>query len=248
MTNNPMISEDLFLGGRVRLRQPMNGFRAAIDPVFLAAAIEAAPGERILELGAGTGLATLCLANRLSGLDHTGLDRQADLVELAVANAVLNGVGDRVRFFAGNLRDPHPELPSGGFDQVMANPPYLAAGHATLPDGEARRLAVGEQGLDFADWIRRAVTWVRPKGRITVVHRADRLDDVIAALKGRAGEIVVFPLWPKAGRPAGRVLVRARVGVRTPFRLAAGLILHRDDGSYTEEAQKILREGKGLCF
>lgn len=246
MTDNRMISEDLFLGGRVRLRQPCSGFRAAIDPVFLAAAIDAAPGDRILELGAGTGLASLCLANRIAGLDLAGLEQQENLVEIAQQNTVLNGVSDQVRFVVGNLLDPSPFLPPRHFDQVMANPPYLAEGRATLPDDQARRLAVGESGLDFVAWVKRAVYFLRPKGRMTFVHRADRLDDIVSALKGVAGEIVIYPLWPKAGKPAGRVLVRARVGVRTPLRLAAGLILHEADGTYTKGAQMILRDGEAL--
>jgi tRNA1(Val) A37 N6-methylase TrmN6 len=87
---------------------------------------------------------------------------------------------------------------------------------------------------------------LQPKGTLVVVHRADRLDELLAALRGKVGEITVFPLWPKAGRPAKRVLVRARKGVATPLALLPGLVLHEDDGRYTPIAQAVLRDGAAL--
>ena len=78
-----------------------------------------------------------------------------------------------------------------------------------------------------------------------MIHRVDRLDDLLAALAGRFGGIVVFPLWPKAGRDAKRLIVTARKGVRSPLRLSAGLVLHDEAGGYTKEADAVLR-GAGL--
>ena len=81
-------------------------------------------------------------------------------------------------------------------------------------------------------------------GTLTLVHRADRLADVLAALEGRAGEVVIFPLWPRNdGSAAKRIIVRARRGTAAPLRLARGLTLHEPDGGYTEEADRILRGG-----
>jgi tRNA1(Val) A37 N6-methylase TrmN6 len=242
------VTEDRLLGGRLVLRQPANGFRAAIDPVLLAAAISAEAGRRVLELGAGTGAAALCLARRVGGVQVAGLDRQQDLVAHAAANAALNGLADRVAFLAGDVRLPPADLLAGSFDHVMANPPYLEAGRATLPPDPARALAVGEGAADLRVWLDCALRLVRPRGSITVIHRADRLDALLAGLFGRAGEIVVFPLWPGAGKPAKRVLVRARRGVETPLRLASGLVLHEADGRFTAAAEAVLRDGQALVL
>ena len=248
MAEGPAVSEDRLLGGRVVLRQPVQGFRAAIDPVLLAAAVPAESGQAVLDLGTGTGAAAFCLARRVPGLRVTGLDQQRELVRLAAENAVLNGFDGPIDFMVGDLLDPPSRLEPNSFDHVMANPPYLEAGTATLPPDPARARAMGEGPADLARWIRFALTMVRRRGSITLIHRADRLEALLSALAGRAGEIVVFPLWPGESKPAKRVLVRARSGIATPLKLAAGLVLHGPDGKYTPAAEAVLREAAALVL
>ena len=236
-------SEDTLLGGRVRLRQPVDGYRAAIDPVLLAASVDAAPGQRVLEAGAGHGAAAICLARRVSDCSVTGIEIQPDLVRLANDNARLNDLAGQVQIMIGDLVRPLPRIAAGGFDHVMANPPYLESARADISPA-ARRAAAnveGEAGLDI--WLSFMLRMVRTKGTITLIHRADRLDDILRLLSGEAGEVTVFPVWPKQGRAAKRVIVRARKGIRTPMRLSAGLIMHEEDGGYTVTADEILRGG-----
>lgn len=242
----PEFSEDRLLGGRVLLRQPIDGFRAAIDPVLMAAAVPASAGQKVLELGTGSGAAALCLARRVPGVRVTGLELQPDLARLAGENALLNGFADTVAVLAGDLLYPPPDLVPGSFDHVMANPPFMAAGSGTLSIRGARAMASAEGAADLAAWMRCALAMVRDRGSITIVHRADRLEALLAALAGPAGEITVFPLWPGAGKPAKRVLIRARRGVQTPLKLMPGLVLHGADGRFTPEADAILREAAGL--
>ncbi len=240
------ISEGTLLGGRVRLKQPVEGYRVAIDPVFLAAAVPAAGSERVIDVGTGVGAAALCLAARLPDVRVTGIERERDLVRLATDNVALNDRATRVLMMAGDLLTPPPRLEPGTFDHAMANPPYLASGTATPPADAGRAAAHVESEADLAAWLRFALMMLRSKGSLTLIHRADRLDALLAGLAGRAGEIVVFPLWPGAGKPAKRILLRARKGVATPLRLAPGLVLHEADGRYTAAAEKVLREGAGL--
>ncbi len=239
-------SDDRLLDGRVILRQPAHGFRAAIDPVLLAAAVPAVAGDRVLELGAGTGAASLCLAWRVPGVSIVGLELQPELVALATANAAANGLDASVTFIEGDLLRPPANLGTGAFDHVMANPPYLAPGTATLPADAARAAAVGEGEAQLADWIAFALSRVRAKGSVTFIHRADRLAALLASLHGIAGDIAILPLWPGAEKPAKRVLVRARRGVGNPSRLLPGLVLHEPGGAFTEAAEAILREGDAL--
>ncbi len=176
----------------------------------------------------------------------TGIERERDLVRLASDNVALNDLTSRVQMMAGDLLTPLPRLEPGTFDHAMANPPYLASGTATPPADAGRAAAHVESEADLAAWLRFALVMLRSKGTLTLIHRADRLDALLAGLAGKAGEIVLFPLWPGAGKPAKRILLRARKGVATPLRLAAGLVLHEADGRYTAVAENVLREGAGL--
>ena len=239
------VSEDRLLDGRVLLRQPEDGYRAAIDPVFLAAAVSAAPGETVLDLGSGVGAASLCLASRVDGCRIFGLEMQPPLVALARQNIEINGFTGRVDTMIGTLQAPPPRLAPGSFHHVMTNPPYNAP-EGTPSPSSIKDAANREAEVDLAAWMRFAVNMLRPKGVLTVVFRADRLDSLLAALYGKAGEMVVTPLWPKRGRAAKRILLRARKGVATPLTLAPGLVLHEEDGRYTALADDILRRGGPL--
>lgn len=237
---------DTLLGGTLRLQQPKDGYRVAVDPVLLAAAVPAASAGRLLDIGTGVGAAALCYASRVPGARAVGLELQPDLAGMARGNVALNGLDDRIEVVEGDLLRPPADFVAGSFDHAVANPPYLPPDRADPPPDPSKAAAHVEGEAGLADWVGFALRMVRPKGGITFIHRADRLDELLALLHGRAGGIVVFPLWPKTGREAKRVIVRARPGVRTPARLAPGLVLHNADGSYTAEALRILRDGGAL--
>ncbi|MBI1779155.1 MAG: methyltransferase [Proteobacteria bacterium] len=239
-------SEDRLLGGRVRLTQPKAGYRAAIDPVLLAAAVEAEPGESVLDLGIGAGAAALCLAARVPGLRIVGLEVQSELARLARLNAALNGIDD-LTVFDGSLRDPPPALAGQRFDHVIANPPYLEAERASEGPSPGKRAATVE-GASLEEWLAFALALAAPKASLTVIHRADRLADLLAGLERGAGAIAVMPLWPKAGRPAKRVIVSARRGSRAALRLLPGIVLHQADGRFTAAAEAILRDAHPLSL
>ncbi len=242
----PSFTEDRLLGGRIRLRQPATGYRVAIDPVFLAASVPVEPHQIVLDVGCGAGAAMLCLAARVPHTRLVGLEMQRDLVRLAGDNAILNALEARVSVMIGDLLHPPPRLSPGAFDHVMANPPFNEPGRAAISAQPGKAAATIEGDADLAAWVRFSLAMVRPKGTVTFIHRADRIDALLGEIAGRAGEVVVFPLWPGEGRAASRVLVRARKQVAAPARLAAGLVLHRPDGRPTDRAEGVLREGREL--
>ena len=226
----------------------MSGARVGMDPIFLAAAVPAQPHQQVLDIGCGSGAATMCLAVRVPDCRVVGLELQRDLVRLASNNVMLNGMSNRVAVIAGDLLHPPPRLSPGTFDHVMANPPFVELGRGTAAPDPAKAAASLEGEARLADWVRFALIMVRDKGSVTFIHRADRIDALLGQIAGRAGEVVVFPLWPGMGRPASRILVRARKQIAAPARLAAGLILHELDGRFTAKAEAVLRGGEPLTI
>ncbi len=241
-----MLDADWLMDGRLVVRQGAAGNRISTDTLLLAAAVPAIPGERLLDLGCGTGGAALSVATRVPGCLVTGLERDRGLADLAMENARINGLSRRLRLVVGDVARPPADLVDGEFDHVFANPPYLEAGRADLRTGHKARTAQIEGEAGLAEWLDLMVAAVRDKGRLTLIQRADRLDDVLAGLSGRAGEVTVFPLWPRAGVASKRVIVTARRGVRGPLKLSSGLVLHEDDGRFRTEANRFLDGGAWL--
>ncbi len=239
-------TEDRILGGRLRLRQPVSGYRVGIDPVFLAAAAPAREAGRALDLGCGVAAAGLCLAWRQPGLQITGLEIQPALAELATGNARLNGMGDRLNIVAGDLLCAPSPVASGSFDIVLANPPFHIAGHASAPKEPGRAQGHVEGEADLGAWIARALDFAAPSGMLVMIHKPERLGEILALLEGRAGAIDLFPLWAGAAKPARRILLRAKKGSAAPLSLHRGLVLHEADGRYTDAAEAVLRDGGAL--
>ena len=234
-------TEDRFLGGRVLVRQPLDGFRAGLDAVMLAAAVPARAGETALELGAGAGTASLCLVNRVGLLSVTGIEIDPALMDLANANAAANGMSDRISFRAGDVLDP-PAALRRPFDHVFCNPPFHE-GEVSPDDGRARAL---QDGGRLTDWLAAGLKRTASGGTFTAILRADRLAEALTALP--EGGVTVFPLWPRAGVAAKRVIVQARRGRRAPLQMLPGLVLHAAEGRYTPEADAVLREGASLPY
>jgi tRNA1(Val) A37 N6-methylase TrmN6 len=241
------LSDDKFLCGRLRLLQPLKGYRAATDPVLLAAACPARPGESVLDLGCGAGAAALCLGLRVPGLSLAGLELQPDYADLARRNAERNGIP--VEVYQGDLARIPRDL-RRDFDHVIANPPYYPAGGSPSPvTGRARAMQVA---TPLADWILAARRRLRPGGWLTLICGADGLPEVLAALAPGLGSASVLPLSAREGRAALRVLVQARKGGRAPFRLLAPFVIHEgpahdgDRENYTPNANAVLRDGADL--
>ncbi|HAC58136.1 MAG: methyltransferase [Parvibaculum sp.] len=247
------ITDDGFLDGRLKVLQPAKGYRAGLDAVLLAAAVPARAGERVLEAGAGVGVASLCLASRVSGLEVAGIELQPELVRLAGENISRNGFGDRISIVEGDIGHPVRDLSAMGLEpnawhHVFANPPFHDPAASPASPNASKAQAHLTLGSDLDDWVRFACVMARPKGTVTFIHRAEALGDLLAAMSGHLGGIEVFPLWPAAGKSASRVIVRGQRGSRAPLALRPGLVLHGRDGRFTDRAEALLRRGEALLL
>jgi len=236
------------LGGRVRLVQPRDGLRATTDTVLLAAAVPARVGDTVLDVGCGTGGAALCLAARVPECRVVGVDRETALVRYARQGARRSGLADRATFHILALGRPWP-ADLGPFDHVLTNPPYNRLRSMAAPASTRRgRAMVEDPSLTLDAWIVACLERLRPRGSLTMIVRTDRLGDVLAVHQGRVGSVVIWPIWPKAGQPAKRMLVAARKGRRGPLVLGPGLVLHDSDGRYSAEAEAVLRHAHPIVL
>ncbi len=250
-SQNAATTLDDFLGGRIKIAQPKQGHRAGSDAVWLQAAVGAKPGDKVLDAGAGVGVAGLCLLARSPQIHVTAVDIDEGAVALAEANAQLNANAAHFRAITLDLT-AHSEtliakgLVREGYDQVMANPPFHVEGTVRpAPDAGRAAAHIMEAGaLEF--WVRFLATFTAPKGRITLIHMPQVLPELLPLLDRRFGAVTLFPLFPKAGEPAVRVIVQARKGSRAGMRLLQGLVLHEADGRYTAKAEAVLRHGQAL--
>jgi len=237
---------DAVLDGRVVITQPKKGFRVSMDPVFLAAAIPAQSGEKILDVGTGVGAAMLCLAHRVEGCKVIGLERDLATVRLASENIKQNNFSGKAEVVRGDLLQPPPRLAASTFHHVIANPPYLETAGYTVPTDPSKRFSNFESEADLRKWIAFCALMAQPKGTLTFIHRTERLNELVTLLSEKAGDVTVFPLWSKDGQPSKRVIVQARKNTNGPFQLKQGIILHTKENQFTSEANDILRNGKGL--
>ena len=240
------LTQDHLLNRRVILSQPKTGYRAGSDAIFLAAAVPALAGQTVLDAGAGVGAVALCLATRVENVTVRGLERQAELTELAADNAAANGLADRVNVLCGDIHQPPEEITRAVFDHTVCNPPFHPVGRASPSPDRSKALAHSEGETPLSKWLSFCLRRTRPGGTVTMIHRTSRLHDILAGWKDGAGDVVIIPLWPKVGRPARRIIVQGRVGGKGPLVLHPGLQLHQYNGADTDKAQDILRGGMAL--
>jgi tRNA1(Val) A37 N6-methylase TrmN6 len=239
---------DAVLNGRVRLVQPARGYRAGVDAALLAAACDAADGQRVIEPGCGAGAALLAAAARRPGARFVGVERDPAVLALAQANIADNALQGRVDAVAGDVAKGFRALGLATFDAAQANPPFFDdPGALRGPAPERTGAWLADEGL--AAWLAFLVKAVREGGTITLIHRADRLGDILAGLAPKAGSFQVRPIHPFADAPAKRVLVRAVKTGKAPLKLLPALALHaRDGGKHTDVAEAILRGQAALAW
>jgi tRNA1(Val) A37 N6-methylase TrmN6 len=232
------------LGGSVAYRQFAEGHRSGFEPVLLAAAIQARPGERVLEAGTGAGAGLLCLAARIPGVFGLGVERDAATARLAQSNFNANAFANLFCVQADATALP---LAPQSFDHVFANPPWFDVAGTASPNARRSLAHQAKPGL-LEGWIASLTRTLRPRGSITLILPASAFATAGAALRAHhCGGITLFPLWPRANQPAKMAILTARAQIKTPDAIAPGLILH-DSGGITPEAQSILRDGAEITF
>ncbi len=241
------VTEDALLGGRLRFRQSVEGYRAGMDAALLAAACDAKPGQRVLDLGCGAGAVMLAAAARREGVDFLGLERDTAIVALARENIALNHFEDRMEARVFDAASGFSTLEVAPFDAALANPPFFDDPAALRGPAPAKAGAwLADTGLE--GWIAFLLKAVREGGTITIIHRADRLGDILRLLAPKAGSIQIRPVQPKADAPAKRVIIRAIKTGKAPLALLPSLVLHDGGGAKHSAVADAIFRGEPLAW
>lgn len=238
---------DGILNKRVMIEQPADGFRVAVDTVLLASAIDAVSGQRVMEFGCGVGGVMLSLACRVSGLVVHGMEIQHELAQLCSANIDRNGFSAELRVTEGDVLRFLTTLYET-YDHVVMNPPYHDAASHNVSGNDRKRIANTEMDGELEKWISGASNILKNGGKLSLIHRADRLDEILDLLKSYFGAVLVKPILPKAGLAPKRIILRSEKGGGSEKTVCKPLVLHNMDGSYTAEADDILRNAEVMKF
>ncbi|MDX2276236.1 MAG: methyltransferase [Hyphomonadaceae bacterium] len=231
-------TEDALLDGRIRIRQPAQGYRVNVDTLLLAAAVEAPNGARLLEAGCGVGVGLIAVAARSENTTLVGVERDQNIAEIARENVAMNAMMQRIEIVSGDVLERNANVTT--FDGVFCNPPFDQAGEGRAPAPHRARAHIADEPLDR--WLAVLADRLRGGAALTLIYRARKLSEVLAGLEGRLGGVEILPIRPRAESEASRVIVRARKGSRAPLRLLPGLDLHDGSGSkHTPEVEAIVR-------
>lgn len=226
--------------GAVKVLQPINGYRAGLDPVLLSAFALCDKGDLVLDVGCGVGTASLCLADRQKEAIIEGIELQSDLVTIGNENIILNKYHDRMMFVTGEIMNCPRVIKDKNYDAIITNPPYQKKNASTTAEHPIKYTANAETTAVLMDWINFCAKRLRPRGKFTMIHRADRIHEIIQHMSRKFGDIQIIPIWPHANQTANRVIIKAIKGAQGKAILHPGLIVHQANEDYTKEALKII--------
>jgi tRNA1(Val) A37 N6-methylase TrmN6 len=249
MSEASQFTEDAFLGGQLRLRQPRSGHRAGHDAVLLAAATPARSGDRVVDLGAGVGAAGLALARRVTGIKLLLVEIDEGLAALARGNAAANAIAADVIVLdvtseAGAFAAAG--LGADSVDVVLMNPPFNdRARHRASPDA-TRVSAHVASAATLESWVHASRRILKSGGVLSLIWRADGLGQVLVALDRGFGSLRILPVHGDAREPAIRVLVGAVKGGKAPTQIHPALMLKDESALPNKWVQEVLAGKRSL--
>lgn len=241
-------TQDYLLNKRVKIFQPVDGYRASTDAIILSSLVSKVKAkDKILDVGSGTGAISLCLAERFKDyhIQITGLELQPELAELSNSSAKENGCSEFLTYLNCNIKNKLP-LENCSFNHVITNPPYS---EYDMPSpNQSKSLAHNHNDLSLSDWIKFCIKMLAPKGFFYMINRAEAIDYILHEIYNKLGNIKIIPLYSKSGQDAKRVMIIAQKDSKAATQILSSLTVHNEDGEYSSKAFEILREGKSFLF
>ncbi len=233
----------------ISIEQPAKGFRFGIDAILLAASVASTKKINILDVGCGVGTVSLALAQRIEECRIMGIDKQHPYVRLASKNIKENLFQHKIEVLWAEIEKPPPRLAAASYDVVVTNPPFFEPNNARPSPQELKARANHFTAeMNLAKWLNFCLLMLKSKGFCYLILPAKDLGNVISILHAKAGWCEVFPIFSKSGQPASRVIIKCQKNIKGDDILYQGLVIHNADGSYTNEAAKVIHGGKALAI
>ena len=219
-----------------RIIQDPGRFCFGMDAVLLAGFAKVKPGERVVDLGTGTGIIPILLEARSKGASFTGLEIQPESADMAKRSVALNGLQDRIDIVEGDIKDASKIFGASSFHVVTTNPPYMTAQHGLTNVYEAKTIARHEVLCNLEDIIRESARLLMPGGRFYMVHRPFRLAEIISLMVQYRMEPKRMRLvYPYVDREPNMVLIEGLRGGKSRMTVEKPLIVYKEPGKYTDE-------------
>ena len=231
--------DELHRNGYFLIQNPKK-FCFGMDAVLLSGFVKVKKGEEVLDLGTGTGVIPILLEGKTEGKHFTGLEIQKDMADMASRSVLLNKLSQKVSIVAGDIKEASVLFGRASFDVVTCNPPYMNENHGLKNPEEPKAVARHELLCTFEDIAKQATAVLKPGGRFYMVHRPQRLVELLQTLRkaGLEPKRMKF-VHPYAWEEANMVLVEAFRGGRPQMRVEAPLVVYQSEGEYTNEIYEI---------
>lgn len=235
-----LLTTDTFFNGNIRVKQSKNGYRFSIDAVLLAGHVKTNPGDRILDIGTGSGIISLILAYRNPQINIYGVEVQKSLADIAALNVKDNRIEDRVKILCADIKNLKADMISGPLDIVVSNPPYRKAESGRLNSDNQRAVARHEIDITLTDILKAASRLLNVSGRFTVIYPSERIADLVTQMRLSEIEPKYFRfIYSKSNSESKLVIVEGIKGGRTGAKVVSPLVIYCDDGAYTDEVNRM---------
>ncbi|HHW23785.1 MAG TPA: tRNA1(Val) (adenine(37)-N6)-methyltransferase [Clostridiaceae bacterium] len=230
--------EDLQLNGLFIL-QKKEAFRFGMDAVLLSSFVTAKKDQRVLDLGTGTGIIPLLLSAKTRAHKITGLEIQPDIADMAQRSVDGNNLGHKIDIVKGDIKEAISIFGRGSFEVVVTNPPYTSAGSGLLNTEDTKAISRHEIYCTLEDILKTSSALLRPRGEFFMVHKPERLTDIIEGMRKVNLEPKILRLvCARAGKEPSLILIKGLKNGNPGLKIMPVLFIYDENGNYTDEVKR----------
>ena len=223
-----------------KIIQDKGRFCFGMDAVLLSGFARVKPGEKVLDLGTGTGIIPILLEAKTDGGHFTGLEIQPESADMASRSVAYNDLQDKIDIVVGDIKDASQRFGASSFDVITTNPPYMIGQHGIKNDQDAKAIARHEILCDLEDILRESAKMLKPSGRFYMVHRPFRLAEIFSKMiEYRIEPKRMQLVYPFVDKEPNMVLIEGLRGGKSRITVEKPLIVYKEPGVYTDEIYDI---------